>query len=133
MIARPPERDSATLPATTPTSSSHTSESQLPPNNEVRREMRRVLHMPPDQRSEPPTLTHDRALQGRLLSRGVWHAPYTVSGQSVIVAIDSAGDRVAERVILPGDDAESAAECLEAVLDLVDPPRALGPRLELVQ
>lgn len=41
------------------------------------------------------------------LTDGVWRAPYTVDGHSVLVAVVG-GDRVAEMVLRPGIDVEDA-------------------------
>lgn len=64
-----------------------------------------------------------------LLRRGIFRAPYTKGGRAVLIAVDSAGDLVAEVVLTDGRPGNLAcADALEALLDAVDriaPPAPL--------
>jgi hypothetical protein len=72
---------------------------------------------------------------GRLLDRGVYYAPFTMSGKPVLIAVDRRGELVAQHVVsadtFPGEDEALVAACLGGLLERAD-PEILG-RLRVVR
>lgn len=60
--------------------------------------------------------THSAPAGGGQLARGVFQTPYLVNGADVVMAIDSAGNRIAEIALTAGRTLAACADALELLL-----------------